>query len=204
LTVFVSDTFTDTDGTLLEDHTPEVGSAWIKRAGTGTSGIQSNVLQPVLWTSHTNGAVPGSNEYDINCDFTPDTSTNNVNFWVYGYYQDESNMYFARYAHSAGGGFLDIWKRVLGAYTKLDTLEEALIDDTAVDFKFELRNDPVQKLYIDDVEKLSTTDSDLTDAGVVGVRLFANYTVDNFIANDTATAESTNASMQPIHHWWPR
>src|SRR3972149_7739163 len=40
MTVFVNDTFTDTNGVLLQNHTPAVGEIWVKRDTLPNADIQ--------------------------------------------------------------------------------------------------------------------------------------------------------------------
>lgn len=42
MTVYVNETFTDTNGTVLSSHTPDVGGSWSRVAGDQTITIQSN------------------------------------------------------------------------------------------------------------------------------------------------------------------
>jgi lysophospholipase L1-like esterase len=64
---FLSDTFTGTNGVLLENHTGEVGATWAKHGGfAGTFTIQANRI----WSSSGEGhyyasGVPSSANYDV-------------------------------------------------------------------------------------------------------------------------------------------
>ncbi len=70
--ILVSDTFTDTDGTGLADHTPEVGGAWTVVSGTWQ--IQGNRAQNTAA-----GGVPraeidaGTPDVDVTCTVRPHT-----------------------------------------------------------------------------------------------------------------------------------
>ena len=46
MTVFVSDTFTDNDGTSLTDHSPETGEAWQFRGGEDSAEIKNDTMEP--------------------------------------------------------------------------------------------------------------------------------------------------------------
>jgi hypothetical protein len=69
--------------------------------------------------------------------------------------------------------------------------------------KFEIR-DNSQKGYFEGLEKVSATDAALTSAGVVGLGTDDDGTLDNLSVDDVGQAAAENASMQPMHHWWPR
>jgi len=44
MTIYVTDSFTDTDGTALHSHTPDVGTSFVDASGSGALTIQSNCI----------------------------------------------------------------------------------------------------------------------------------------------------------------
>jgi hypothetical protein len=195
MTVFVSDTFTDTNGTLLEDHTPEVGGAWVKRS-SGSVKVNNNQIEGVFGLGYyTNAAVPGGAGYDITYNWESFSSQ----IGVVARFLDMSNFYRARYY----SGEYDLKKVVSGSWSLLDLTAEAAPGFPAA-CKFEIL-DATKKFYVGGAEKITTADNTLTAAGVVGVYIrWDDDELDDFAADDTGAAASENASMQPIHHWWPR
>jgi hypothetical protein len=62
---FIKDTFTDTDGTLLENHSPDTGGAWSKVTSNTSAEIQSDQLSggdPVA--EYVNDANPPTSDYE--------------------------------------------------------------------------------------------------------------------------------------------
>ncbi len=210
MAVFVSDTFTDTNGRTLAAHIPDIGGDWVKGGGRNVDlEIQSNaVVNTSLKNAlmfYTNAANPGSLNHDVQMDVTigvgDESSRGNG---LVGRYTDANNYYYGWYREQAS--IYELFKRVDGQVTSLDTLSEGL-DTGTFEFKLELTSTPTQKFYLDDAEKLSATDSALTNIGHVGMiakRVDVDQSRDNFLAEDTAAPESTTASMQPIHAWWQR
>ncbi len=209
MATFVSDTFTDTNNTLLSAHTPDTGSTWTKISGSGSTDLKifSNKLENKTLSFslmiYANDAAPGSADYDVQFDMTT-TAENSVIAGLVGYLTDSSNHYRAYYASDS----TDVWLRkvVGGSGTTLDFTDEDLGVGT-VDFKLELTDAPTQKVYVDDVEKLSSTDSALAGPGKAGMIMFqaaTEWTFDNFLAGDTGAPVATTASMQPMHAWWQR
>ena len=208
MTVFVSDTMSDTNGTLLSAHTPDTGGTWVKRSGTGDFEIQSNqarITASDTFVYYTNAATPGNAEYDVTSDWVV-ASNESTTIGLLGRLIDSSNFYHVFYKDLTNTYTLR--KKVSGSFTILDTLIESLSVATHA-AKLEIR-DASKKLYIDTIEKLTSADDVLTDAGNAGVHMqnlsgaVTSIEHDNFVADDVGEAESQNASMQPIHHWWPR
>jgi hypothetical protein len=199
MAVFLSDTFTDSDGTWLQNHTPETGGAWAKRAGGSIGTIQSNKAESnASW--YTNDATPGGAEYTITADLHSPTD-NNEYFYILGRFQDTSNFYMAEYISSTST--MKLHKKVSGVTTQLDALAEAWGTSSA-EAKLELFT-ATKKFYKDSVEKLTTADDSLTDAGEAGFINGDDFTVDNFAADDAGGAPpSENAFMQPMKVAWQK
>jgi hypothetical protein len=198
--IFVSDTFTDTDATKLENHAPEVGGVWLRRSGRGPGvKVTSNTVSAgnSKLYRYTNAAVPGASEYTVDADFTLIGASSEV-WGLIGRFVDSNNFYAAYYSDADDTYYLE--KTVLGVSEVLASSSGAYTGSLEL-------QDGSQKLYLDSVEELSATDTALTSAGFAGIVMSAtssDATCDNFVANDTGEAVSDNASMQPVHHWWPR
>jgi hypothetical protein len=208
MTVFVSDTFTDTNGTLLQDHTPEIGGNWIRRTGSQNFDIQSNTARvtvaKIAIHAYTNDTTAGAADYDVQSDVTVTASGNAWGVGLVGRLTDAGNYYFAIFGPS-GTARLEIRKRVSDSETILDFVAEDIGDGT-FEFKFEI-TDSSKKLYIDSVEKVSTADNELTANGQAGLwaqNQPTDYSWDNFLAETTSAPVATNAIMQPMHTWWDK
>ena len=204
MTVFVSDTFTDTDAVLLQNHTPETGGAWIRRSGFDTLEIINNELKASSFQvlHYTNNASPGSADYNINFDWNFSSTGNSIG--VFSRYLDASNRYLLLKQKSGSSQRLKLFKMVSGFSTELDIITESLVVGIEAG-RFELSG-ATQKGFAGGVEKVSGTDSELTLVGFTGLYFVTNasFRMDNYIVNDTATPSSTTASMQSINVWWQR
>lgn len=201
MTVFVSDSFTDANGTLLENHAPGTGGAWVKRSGVLAKQIQGNKLTgEAFGVSHryTNNAAPGSAEYDVQASVVVLAASPSA-WYLFGRWVDIDNHYAGWYYDQTNKYYLH--KRVEGVWTELDLNGEAWADGT---FKLELR-DNSQKLYLDAAEKCSSVDEDLTEAGLAGLGGDfddTEVTYDNFQADDVAVSEEASMTLQKV--WWQR
>ncbi len=112
MATFVSDTFTDTNNTLLSAHTPDTGSTWTKATGSGTTDLKifSNKLVNKTFSSslmiYVNDATPGSPDYDVQFDITT-TAEHSVVAGLVGHFTDSSNHYRAYYSSVS----TEIWLR---------------------------------------------------------------------------------------------
>ncbi len=209
MATFVSDTFTDTTGVLLQNHVPEIGGSWVKRGGRNIDAdIQSNALGATTLKNtlliYTNSATPTNVNYDISINaIIPVGDEGNRGNGLIGRYLDNNNYYYGWYEEQFNN--FEIKKVLNGDTTVLDSTSED-IDDGTFEFKFEVKN-ATKKFYLDSVEKATTTDNDLTAAGLVGIiskRVDTGQTRDSFLALDTAAPVATNSIMQAISVWWNR
>jgi hypothetical protein len=202
MTVFAQDFFTDKSGTKLTSHEPNVGGPWLRRAGRGPGVkvfINSVSAASAKLYRYTISGVPGSVDYDVDASFA--LIAPNAEVWgLIARFVDANNFYEAYYDDSVNTYYLD--KTVAGITEHIDDHPEVYAGIKA--FKFELGVNS-QKLYIDDVEKLSGVDEDLQAAGVTGIVMSATDEecwCDNFVATDTAV--STNACMTLKKVWWAK
>ncbi len=186
---------TDSDGTLLQNHTPETGGAWVKRAGANNAEIQSNKAKAISTGArlYTNDATPGAAEYDV----IADVNTGSGGSQLLARFQDTNNYYTFR--HDGTQWLLQ--KKVGGVTTTLDSLTEG-VPAGEKQWKLEIR-DATKKGYLDGVEKVTSADNALTSAGEVGLGTITNDTHDNFQADDVA-ASGENAKMTPGNVRWQR
>jgi len=186
---FVNDSFTDTDGVLLENHTGETGATWTKHPGhSGSAEIDTNRWGATSGNGvYLASGVPASAEYDVTAVlFTVDVGPNG-NVGVAGRSDTLANTYYRAYYNTNG----DKWavdKRVAGASTVLGESGEAIGNGESRTFRLELRNG-AKKLFVEDIEIISTADNVITDAGRVGTWQNSGADIlhlDNFTASDPA------------------
>src|SRR5574343_513281 len=172
---FVNDTFTDTNGTALASHTGETGATWTLLAGSTTQKIvYSNELicgggRGVYKASGT----PGGADYEVHTWQT----------WRGTYGQDFHRTGPALRLDSSGNGYA-AWPAADESSTlilgRLDSggVPTAIASvsytppSTGTEVKFTLRAvGSTLKVYVNDVEQISHTDSTYSAAGNAGVML---------------------------------
>lgn len=145
-----TDNFTDTNGTAIASHTPDVGGAWTEVV-TGHQ-IQSNQLKD----------IPGGAASSFDPGVPDGTLTVTVSFpanaiVVISLRQvDGSNVFY--FAISNPGNFCRLTRYVAGTGTDLDTQSITLADDTPTELKAELSGDSI-KLYVAGTKFIDVSDS---------------------------------------------
>lgn len=214
----LTDTFTDTDGTLIQNHLPDSSSSsdsiWhplgFPPAGGSSSQnaeVRSNRAQSAGSTAasraYRNTAVPASAEYDVECDAalgstvyligrmtSAGTTAASVDRYQCGFRADGSVV------------AMPLQKSVSGTITTLDSVDPGLGTATAA-LKLELR-DAAKKAYIDSTEYLTSADNAITQVGRAGLGLPGNSTntryIDNFSATDAAVVEPEYPNWRRTAH----
>ena len=219
--VFVSDTFTDTNGTTLQSHTPNTGGAWSsigqRLANTSNSTrdaeINSNTLRNASTSTfefaagYRNAAVPDSADYVISAtaNVVENNSAVSAATWELGARMSPTgtgssvDRYAARIGGNATGagtpGYM-ISKVVSGAVTVLASDATAIPSGTyALEFRI---TDAAKQLWVNGVQKLTTADNVITQVGRVGLLIGrqAGGTLDSFVADTGATG--VTAEPDPI------
>jgi len=207
--LFLYDSFTDANGTLVVNHDPDVGGAWTNlgydHLGNSRSALTiQNNRATNRSNLYVNQAVPPSNEYEIVAPFQVPASTlvnqnssstialllarfsssgayGDVEGYVAGYIGE---LYWGR-TWSIGkfqGGVLTELQRgndAAGKYSIQDSIHERHV-------RFEV-TDAVKRLYVDDILVAETTDNSITQVGQAGASN-GQYT-DSGILSITATGE---------------
>lgn len=194
----LTDTFTDTDGVLLQSHFPDSSvssdSIWQPLgfvdvgATTQNAEINTNRARSASLTAYSrtyrNTAVPATAEYDVEADFVVGSDgsyicgrlspTGTTNATV-----DRYETFYDR----ATGNFI---QRVVGGVgTVLDSV--TLSTGSGVHaIKLELR-DAAKKVYEDASEILTTTDNTVSQVGRAGLAFAPHATNANYIDNFSAT-----------------
>ena len=190
--VFVRDTFTDTDGTLLESHTGELGATWTLHPSfsAGNAEIQGNkvhLLDPV--PAYYASGVPPSAEYTLYCEFSLEANIDaNTTLELYGRFSTSVNTHYDVIMNF----FNQEWslrKVVASSGTVLGTFPMTIDARRGWRVKFILR-DAKKSLYVNDELLLTSTDNEITDANRAGLLfggLSSEVYVDNFLALTTKT-----------------
>lgn len=198
MSTVVQDTFTDSNGTLLTAHTGEAGAAWANHPSySGTFQIASNRARSSAADGTVNGAyasgVPATAEYDVSATFVIVSAINSGNLAAAGICGriDTSNNTLYQVSLTEGTGWR-LHKFVGGIATQLgSTVTQALNNGNTFSVKLEIRN-ATKKLFVNSVEKISSSDNAITDTGRAGLRGrwatdSGGYHYENVLVEDLAT-----------------
>ena len=187
---FVRDTMTGSDGTDLTAHTGETGATWAKVAGTtGSIKLTSNRCKGdsgVVSLYYASGD-PASAEYDVEADLYKVSNTDYAG--VGGRVSTtEETGYFV---WATPGGEWHLVQMLAGVATDLGSYAQALADGTTYHVTLEIR-DATKKVFIDGVERISSTDNTITAAGKPAIRYInsdwglgtTGKALDNFVATN--------------------
>ena len=178
MTVVIDDKFTEGSDANLVDHTPtDTGTGWTEIERTGArfgkifapGTVSANSTENDDRCLYTAQGTYTTADYDVELllgEFGTITSVQP--FIIMGRLTDSSNYYAAIVYEALAGNDLFIGKKVAGTWTDLASADT----DIAVTevLKLELRT-VAKKVYLDDVEKLSTADNALTSVGEAGLGL---------------------------------
>lgn len=172
---FASDAFTGTADSDLAGRTPDVGGVWVQhpsvnaaadfkisnanRVRTGGNGA-SNHLAYV-------DTDPGTAEYDVSLTVRAFNSSDQRVFPAARIQTGAAQCYYVIWDPGAGTVRL---RRMINSTTgtTLGTWTVSLSNNTDYVFKLEIR-DATKKLFVDGVERISSTDNTITGAGRAGL-----------------------------------
>lgn len=169
----VTDTFTDTAGTSLTAHTPEVGGAWVLSAGesSGAMSISSAgraYSADMIGTFRNTAAMPFANQY-VEADLVRLSAVSGHSAGIAARMEDAfRSHYFARYAIDQSRW--DLFKAVNGTFTNLGSYDDAgFTDGTTRKCRLECDGTTIT-MKIDGVTRVSVTDDSLSEAAFAGTR----------------------------------
>lgn len=200
MTVFASDTFTDSDGTLLQNHTPTVGGSWTKLVG-GTGAdieIYSNRATPSGdGVVYYNGGTPASAEYDVTLTIK-NAGSSNYTIGQYGRLSPAAETGYLAWVVSSA---YYLYRAVAGVFTELGIWATAPAANDVV--KLEIR-DATKRLFVNGTQRISSGDNAVTAAGKAGLRCYgtsSTFFVDDFSADDLGGGAATSRAA---HRAFPR
>lgn len=181
----VTDSFTGTNGTLLENHTGETGATWtFHSAYPNHLTIQSNRVYAADWSLYFPSGVPATNEYDVSADLTVLSNTGAIGVVGRSLTTGSDSLYMGRY--NAGTTQWELVKCTSAACTVLASTPETLAIGSTYAIRLEIR-DAAKKLFVNGVQKGSSTDNTITQVGRAGIRVgpggsttTTGYHLDNF------------------------
>lgn len=190
---FVNDSFTDTNGVLLQNHTGEVGATWTRHTSyTVNSEIQANRAEASGNTSayHASG-TPATAEYDVSATVNFDLGGSDILAGVTGRMSTSVNTFYWAVHQSNGANQWVLYKVEAGSFISLGTWAENPGTGATRRVKLEIRT-AAKKLYVATVERISSADDAITAAGLAGLRFQGpdnlNKSLEDFDASDVAGA----------------
>lgn len=176
MALIFNDTFTDTSGTVLSSHTPDLGTGWTRQSGTATLAISNanrcrvgTVSGGFDGTLYTAGATY-PNDYEIRA--------------IVRFLSAESNFIRLVGRWTAGNGFALEWfqsggtLRIIGLGTTSTTVVPSL--NTDYDLRLRMVGTAIS-VTLDGVSQLSVTDNTYT-SGVAGL----------FLQDESASPSNSN------------
>lgn len=207
MATFVNDTFSGEVGTtVLSAHTGEAGATWTVHPSyteqLNVSAITNSVFcsNTAVGSCYYTSGIPASSEYDVQADFVTDFSLGGIaNFaGIAGRISTSADtFYMARY--SASPSRWELYKAVSGTFTLLGTYSQSLSDNSSYTVRLEI-TDATKKVFVDGVERISSTDNAITAAGRAGMRWRNSTTnqtglrLDNFSATDISAASGVTGT----------
>ena len=210
--LFVNDTFTDSNGTLLQDHTGELGATWTKYPGyTGDATIDTNLLYGagvnIFDTYYASGA-PRSADYYVQATLVFKTSVVGARFGILGRADQTVSAGNDTYYYVDYEQFTGVWtlyKIVAGVNISLGTFAQNDGADHVA--RLDMVGTTI-RLIIDTLEQVSVTDSAISAAGRAGLYLLnvtgsslLDYSLDTFSAVDKTSIEESSFSAVTRYTW---
>lgn len=170
--VFLNDTFTDVDATIITSHSPETGGSWVVQNGfapASPSYINSNrVVCATTSGIYYNNSTPNNANYYVEgvIDFLTDLATDNIGIMARSQGSSASTYYFVRWSKAAGSWGL--FKRVAGVITAIGVTTA----DTFLSGSRTVRidcNGTTISASVDGIQFTSATDSAIATAGFAGI-----------------------------------
>ncbi|HXG72832.1 MAG TPA: hypothetical protein VNJ04_19730 [Gemmatimonadaceae bacterium] len=190
--IFVDDTFTAIDGTLITSRSGETGATWTTHPSpSGQQTISANRARASTAGALYASGVPDTAEYDVEANYHFLTDLNGQS--IIGRL---STAAFTGYLFRYSGGAWSFYSVLNGTFTTLSVINAALIAGQTYAIKLEIR-DASKKTYVDGVQVNSSTSNTITDAGRVGLREHTGATsattgkhIDRIWATNLVTAAS--------------
>ena len=200
-TIIFQDFFTGSSGTLLENHTPDIGTSWVEIIDNGrdirlgphpTNNIEVTSNGTDVGTLYQANATYTTADYDVSADVLWSGGDSNYTRTLAARIQDANNMYTLVY----GANIFQLWKRTSGTWTMLaagssypsgNTSASPYIGDNV---RLRVQGNVISG-FINNTEVVSSTDSDHTNAGAAGVGF--GYVNDS--SDDSGTGVDTDSFL---------
>jgi hypothetical protein len=217
-TTVVYDSFTEAGDTAITSHTPETGTGWTEVYDSSTATTNAQVIassgivragsdENNVGQAYTAQPAPTGVDQDISITLralNTDTGTKPVG--IFGRRTDNSNFYHVQILSNAHAEpSVKLWKFVSGVATELGSYDATLAVNDVI--KLEIR-DATKKVYINGIERISSTDNALTNAGTWGIyfgdfngagdgaHLRMVWELDDFLAEEPGGSGATWAAIE--------
>lgn len=192
----VTDSFTGTSGTLLENHVGEVGASWTWHSNYPADlKLQDGRVWGPEWGLYFASGIPATNEYDVRADVHVKSNAGAIGVVARSLTSGSDSLYMARY--NAAFSRWELVKCISTGCTNLATYSQTLTVGSTYALKLEVRN-ATKKLFVDGVERASSTDNTITQVGRAGIRsgpgvttATTGYHLDNFSVDPPPSTDTT-------------
>lgn len=206
MSVFVSDSFSDSDGTLLENHTGETGASWTAHTNPANNKIVSNRLRGngVTASVHYASGTPASADYEVEAEFYQASADEVMS--ILARLETGAVTYYGLQRRTAGGGDWRLVKSVAGTITSLGTYSDAMSNGDTRTAKITVTGDQIEA-FIAGVSRIGpVTDTAITAAGRVGVRATGGSDSTGYHLNSLTATEADGGGGGPsapiaAHHF---
>jgi hypothetical protein len=202
---FLSDDFTEGGGNVtLDTHTvtPGPGGTWVEHGSyaddCSISGANDWIIAPAGadFCVYYNDASPTNANYSVEGSVFVQSNVSSTYPGVAGRVATGANTMYRVYYDTTDGRW-ELYKVVAGSITALGTpYSQALTDSQTYVVKLEMNGTAI-KVYIDAVERISVTDTDIAAAGKAAVVQYASggQQVTSITATDISAGGSTTRSL---------
>jgi hypothetical protein len=207
---FVYDTFTDTNLTSILSHTGETGATWTTFGGGGDMSISTNsaARAGALASARASGSPATADYYALSNTTFHGYSSAWEGAVAYVRVSNSDNDYYRARLSIAGGPIMiaQLHKCVGGTLTQLgsNVTIYGTLPSAGTAIKLECRAvGSTIKLFVDDVEKISATDTSVTATGKAGCGASGSnsrddgFSIDSFEAWDVSGSSDTLAPTVP-------
>lgn len=188
------DTFTDTDSTALQSHTPDTGTGWTRVWGSSGVNISVEANQAEGSGGASDGAIYtadatyGTADYMVKATITDMSIGSDDPIFLLLRVQDQENMYAVGFWDNGTASSSRMYKKVSGTWTALGTAFTTPVDGDVVHF-FAMGETIGVAVNGDIVD--SVTDSDITSAGKAGLAMGGDAELVNS-SDDMASGNSVD------------
>lgn len=188
---FVKDTFTDIDGTVLSSHTGEIGTPWTKHISyANTSAITGNRLRcnGAENSTYYAAGLPATAEYDVTGTLHKASVAAADQAGIWGRLATNADTGYRAIYYNESAYYLQ--QVVASSIVNLASYSAAMASGDII--KLQIR-DAAKKVFINGIERISSTDNTITAAGRVGTLVrfsgaAAGYHIADISASDPAGA----------------